>query len=121
MKSASNIFNFPGSSFAAQCDQLSGSYDFNKLRGGNTEGFLDVMPLCAAAYDVAKRLDIDFSEFQQECQSLSGSEMTHMNMMLCPICKDRPDVVIMDRTSMTINARSCNAPSILSPWGDGPK
>eukprot|EP00890_Picochlorum_soloecismus_P003353 jgi/Picsp_1/4018/NSC_01530-R1_protein len=121
VKCALNIIHFPGASFAAQCDQLSESYDFYKLHGGNTEGFLDVNSFRAAVYDVAKRLDIDFSELQQECQSLSGSEMTHMNMMLCPICKDRPDVIIMDGTSMTINARSCSAPSITSPWGDETK
>lgn len=118
VKSALNIIHFPGASFAAQCDQLSESYDFYRQHGGNMEAFLDVNSFRAAVYDVAKRLDVDFSQLQEECQSLSGNEMAHMNMMLCPICKDRPDVIIMDGTSMTINARSCSAPSITSPWGD---
>lgn len=85
------------------------------LHGGNIEAFLDVNSFRAA--DVTKRLDIDFSELQKYYHCLSGNKMAHMNMMLCPICKDMPDV-IMDGTSKNINAKSLNTPSITCPWGN---
>ena len=116
--SALSLVRFGGVSLTAQCKRLKEMYSSAKVRGKSEAEFLDVNTFRSAVIDVASRITTDVQRFQDSFSEAQEQDQGCVNTMLCPICKDAPEVIIMDGTSMTINSSSCHAPSFTSTWGN---
>lgn len=116
---ALSFIRFGGVSLTAQCHRLRDIYSSAKVRGKTEVEFLEVNAFRSAVIDVASRIRLDFKDVQKSVatsEQLQGS--SGFNMMICPICREKPDVVIMDGTSMTIKSSLYHAPTFTYARGN---
>lgn len=120
---AMDMNEFSGAALSAQCDKLRKKYEFFQSAGLNEERFVEVNTFRSAVYTVASSLKINFDSIFDRCKAVENRQGQPMNMMLCPICKDCPRVIIMDGTSMTIKSDLCrsNAFTDSTGWDDAIK
>lgn len=120
---ALNMVNFGGVSLTALCENFHEKYEFYRepdLRIAQDK-FLDVNTFRSAVYKVGKSLQICHPVIEEPSHVMGTAESCPPNPMICPICKDHPEVIIMDGTSITIRADSFKGKSMTSPSSNSVK
>eukprot|EP00889_Picochlorum_renovo_P002359 jgi/Picre1/29389/NNA_004777.t1 len=116
VRCARDFVGFRGHSLTAQRDSISEMYDMVSDTIP-TESFLVANAFRKAVYGVASCLHFDTSDISRSMREECGAAMPP-NAMMCPICQDSPDVIIMDGTSMSISASLCSAESFTARKGN---
>ena len=108
MECALDLPSLGGVSLTAQWEKLKDKFDSFKALGMTSEQFIEVNAFRSAIYKVARCVEISFTRMEEA----PNRGLDTRNFMLCPICKDAPEVIIMDGTSTTIRADACKHASM---------
>ena len=114
MECALDLPDLGGASLTALWQKLKEKFDSFKARGMTSEQFIEVNVFRAAIYKIARCIELRFPSIEGAASSEEGTR----NFMLCPICKDTPEVIIMDGTSTTIRAEACKHGSMTTLMSD---